>query len=287
MSDQTPLEKTKYSLLKIIDVSGFKVFDPVIRLLFGEEPGKQVGEITRYMITPIIFVCCCMLLWNFVAPRHKTKSGEVPAPKQVWGALITNDTIHNRENEKESDFALSDSNRENTIEEVTALLTEKEKASVELKAELVEVEAECKKEKQDALAPLKEELAQLKAENKKLRESRAVESSKIADSVAAKEADPESLLEYLRNDSQLKTAEKDSEKELKDKIKAIEDEDSKRLKFARLESSKVANEVQHLKKRLDYLSTGNRSEKVTAAEGQRSRFLWELCVVSTGLRWLV
>ena len=276
MSDQTPLEKTKYSLLKIIDVSGFKVFDPVVRLFFGEEPRKQVGEITRYMIAPIIFVCCCMLLWNFVAPRHKTKSGEVPAPRQVWGALITNDTIHNRENEKESDFALSDPERLETIEGVNALLAEKEKTSVELKAELVEVEAECKKEKEDALAPLKEDLVKLKAENKKLREARAGESAKIADSVAAKKADPDSLLEYLREDSALKTAEKDVEKELKDKIKAIEDEDPKRLKSAQLASSKVANEVQHLKKRLDYLTTGNRSEKVTAAEEAATEALGSL-----------
>ena len=273
MSDQTPVEKLKYTLLKIIDVSGFKVIDPVVRLLFGEEPSKQVGEIMRFMIMPIIFVACCLLLWNFVAPRHKTKSGEVPTPGQVWGAFKTNDRIHERENEKQSDFALAESTREETIEEVNAMLAEKEKISTDLKAELAVVEAECKKEKEDALAPLKEDLAKLKAENKELRKARVQESTKIADSVASKEADPESLLEFLRNDSVLKTAEKAAEKELKDKIKAVEDEDSKRLKVAQLESSKVANEVQHLKKRLDYLSTGNRSEKVSAAEGAATEAL--------------
>ena len=153
------------------------------------------------------------------------------------------------------------------------MLAEKEKISTDLKAELAVVEAECKKEKEDALAPLKEDLAKLKAENKELRKARVQESTKIADSVASKEADPESLLEFLRNDSVLKTAEKAAEKELKDKIKAVEDEDSKRLKVAQLESSKVANEVQHLKKRLDYLSTGNRSEKVSAAEGAATEAL--------------
>ena len=84
------------------------------------------------------------------------------------------------------------------------------------------------------------------------------------------------MLEYLREDSALKTAEKDVEKELKDKIKAIEDEDPKRLKSAQLASSKVANEVQHLKKRLDYLTTGNRSEKVTAAEEAATEALGSL-----------
>ena len=37
-------DKIKYGLLKAIDVSSFKVFDPVVRLLFGEEPRKQVKE---------------------------------------------------------------------------------------------------------------------------------------------------------------------------------------------------------------------------------------------------
>ena len=276
MSDQTPIEKFKYSLLKIIDVSGFKVFDPVVRLVFGEEPSKQISDITRYMITPIIFVVCCMLLWNFVAPRHKTKSGEVPSPKQVWGALITNDTIDERENEKESDFQLSDKQREATIEEVKSILAQREETSEELKAELVEVEAKYAQSEKDAIEPLTAALAKLKAENKKLRKARADESAKLAESVAAKESDPEKLLGYLRNDSVLTTAEKDSEKELKDQIAEIRNETPKPLKNARLASSKVANEVQHLKKRLDYLSTGNRSEKVAAAEKSATEALGSL-----------
>ena len=275
MSDQTPIEKLKYSLLKIIDVSGFKVFDPVVRLVFGEEPSKQVGEITRYMVAPIIFVCCCLLLWNFVAPRHKTKSGEVPSPKQVWGALVTNDTLDERENEKESDF-LSDERREARIEEVNELLAEKEKTSTELKATLAEVEARYKKEEAESLKPLSESLTKLKAENKKLRKSRSEEAAKLSESVAAKEADPEKLLDYLRNDNLLTTAEKDSEKELKDQIAVIRDETPKPLKNARLASSKAANEVQHLKKRLDYLSTGNRSQKVAAAEESATKALGSL-----------
>ncbi len=276
MSDQTPIEKIKYGLLKTIDVSGFKVFDPVVRLFFGEEPRKQLGDISRYMIAPIIFVCCCMLFWNFIAPRHKTKSGEVPTPKQVWNALVTNDTLDERENEKESDFQLSDEQREDTIATVTALVAEREKKSEELKAELAEIEAQCKKEQGEALEPLNQALAQLKAENKKLRESRAAESAKISKAIAAKEADPEKLLEYLRNDSEMTLAEKDSEKELKDKIKKIRDEEPKRLKAAQLASSQVANEVQHLKKRLDYLSTGNRSQKVAQAEESATKALGSL-----------
>ncbi len=266
MSDQTTLEKIKYGLLKTIDVSGFKVFDPVARLMFGEEPAKQVGEITRYMIVPIIFVCCCLAFWNFIAPRHKTKSGEVPTPKQVWSALVTNHTLHLRENEKASDFQISDQEREETIAQIKEIVTEKEKESVELKAKLVEVEAECKSEQETLLEPLEKALAELKAENKQKRDERTAEAAALSQSVISKTEPSDELLELLRTDSKLTAAAKDKEKELKDKIKLVRDEKPKKLKEARMASSKVANEVQHLKKRLDYLSTGNRSVKVTEAE---------------------
>ena len=266
MSDQTPLEKFKYGLLKTIDVSGFKVFDPVARLVFGEEPAKQVGEITRYMIVPIIFVCFCMAAWNFIAPRHKTKSGEVPTPKQVWSALVTNHTLHLRENEKQSDFQLIGKQREDTIAEIEKTLAEKEKESEELKSKLVEVEAECKSEQEGQLEPLNKALGELKAENKKLRDERTAEATKVSQSVIAKSAQSDELLEYLREDSKMTSAAKDNEKELKDDIKLVRDDKPKKQQEARLGSSKVANEVQHLKKRLDYLGTGNRSVKVAQAE---------------------
>ena len=266
MSDQTSLEKLKYSLLRVIDVSGFKVFDPVVRLMFGEEPGKQVGEITRYMVIPIIFVVFCLAAWNFIAPRHKTKSGEVPTPAQVWSAFVTQNTLHKRENQKESDFKSDSPEREDAIAKVTDLVVEKEKESTELKAKLVEVEADAKKVEADNLKPLNEDLAELKAENKKLRGARAEEGKKLSEAVAAKTATSEELLSAFRKDSELTSLEKDKEKELKDQIKEVRDTKPAELKEARLESSRVANEVQHLKKRLDYLTTGNRSLKVAEAE---------------------
>ena len=37
-------------------------------------------------------VLLCLGLWTVIAPRHKTKSGEVPTPAQVWDAMVINDT---------------------------------------------------------------------------------------------------------------------------------------------------------------------------------------------------
>lgn len=266
MSDQTPLEKVKYSLLKVIDVSGFKVFDPVVRLFFGEEPGKQVGEIMRYMVTPILFVLFCVTAWNFIAPRHKTKSGEVPTPTQVLSALATQHTLHLRENEKDADFKAASSDREETIEQINSVLEEKEKEAQELKEALAETEQKCTKEKADQLKPIEEQLAELKAKNKQLRAERTGEAVKLSEAVQAGDAKREELLAVYRKNSDLTALEKEAEGVLKDKIKEVRDLKPKELKAARLESSRVANEVQHLKKRLDYLTKGNRSLKVQAAE---------------------
>ncbi len=264
MSDQTFIEKFKYRLLRFIDISGFKVFDPVVRLFFGEEPKKQVGEITRFMIMPIVFVCCCLLLWNFVAPRHKTKSGEVPTPAQVWDALIVNDTIHKRENDKESDFALGADERTDAIAGVNETLESKAAELAELKVSLAEVEKTEKEKLEKSLEPLKAQQTELKAANKELRNARKAEAEKLAEAVVKKSSQPDDLLAFLREDAKLTEAEKETEKELKSQLKEL-DEDSKALKLARSDYSSLANEVNHLEKRLEYLQKGNRSLKVEKA----------------------
>ena len=80
-------DKIKYSILKVIDVSGFKVFDPPVRLLFGEEPQKQIQDIAKYMVIPIIFVSILIFFWATVITKLKTKSGEVPGPAKVATAF--------------------------------------------------------------------------------------------------------------------------------------------------------------------------------------------------------
>jgi nitrate/nitrite transport system permease protein len=276
MPEQTRIEKIKYGLLKTIDVSGFKVFDPVVRLFFGEEPQKQVKDITRYMLMPILFVCCCLVIWNFVAPRHKTKSGEVPTPEQVWSALKVNDTLHNRENEKESDFTLSDKERDERIKEVEILIAKKEEESKKLKEDLATIDAEVTKKKDESLAPLKAEYTELKAAHKEARAKRAAEAEKMADAVAEKKSATEDLLTLLRQSNKTKELEKEKEQVVKDQIAKINDDKPKVLQNAKMASDSVATEVQHLKKRLDYLTSGNRSMKVGKAKESATTALIKL-----------
>ena len=40
----------KYTILKFLDVSGFTFLSPVVRLVTGEEPAKQLKEISFLII---------------------------------------------------------------------------------------------------------------------------------------------------------------------------------------------------------------------------------------------
>ena len=49
---ETTAEKIKYRILRFLDITGFTVFDPMVRLAFGEEPKKQTEAISKYFFNP-------------------------------------------------------------------------------------------------------------------------------------------------------------------------------------------------------------------------------------------
>lgn len=274
-------DKIKYGLLKAIDISGFKAFDPVVRLLFGEEPKKQTADIAKYLITPILFVLLCVGLWNVIAPRHKTKSGEVPTPKEVWAALVINNTLNDRENQKENDFQLDGADRNTAIAAVSEKLKEKQTESEQLKASLRGIEEDIDAELAALLAPLQNTYDTLRAANKASKAGRTATIRKMSEAVVAKTVATAELLQAIRDDSAASDAEKDTEKLIKEQINTVRSSPPKSLKEAQLASNAVANEVQHLSKRLDYLQSGNRSLKVVTAENKTVAAIEKLNSAST------
>lgn len=265
MSDESKLESFKYALLKAVDISGFRVFDPVVRLLFGEEPSKQISAITRFMVVPMCFVGVCVALWTFVAPRHKTKSGEVPKPSQVWQALVVNDTLHKRETEKDDDFQSDGEAREARIEEITALIAEKKIVAEESQTKLTEVQTRVQTEMDAEVAPIQSRYDELKATNKKAKEDRLAAVTSLSDQVAKELATQEQLLDLIRQNRSLTEAAREEEKAIKEEIDEVLGSPPKELKQTQLAADSLANEIQHLNKRLDYLGSGNRSVKVEKA----------------------
>lgn len=261
-------DKIKYSILRFLDVTGFTVFDPIVRLSFREDPKKQVESILKFLIVPILFVLFCIGLWWIVAPKHKTKSGEVPTPDIVWRSAQINDTFSDREKLKESDFLLSGEEREAKLVEVEALMDQRNADLLVLNEELAKQEAAYQKQLEEKMAPLREKLEALKEENKMIK---ADAKAKVTETAAAYEvgkADGDALIAAVREEDIIKDAARDAENVYKDQIDDIRAEKYKPLEQARLNTNAVADEVQFLKKRIDFLSSANRSIKVAEAESK-------------------
>lgn len=265
MADPTK-DKIKYGLLKGIDASGFTVFDPIVRLAFGEEPQKQLRDIGRYMVVPIIFIGFCIMIWSIVAPRHKTKSGEVPGPLKVLNSYDDNSRFDARENEKQSDFNLAGAERIATLK-----MVEKQLADYQLQADkLSEIAKQTEEEGRDEIAaqiaPIKAKTDALTAQSKEAQAKRKADLEALAEKVAAKEAKPAALVAAIRADSDATDLEKTAISELKTEMEEVRSNPPPKIKKARLASNKVADEVQHYKKRVDYLTRSNRSVKLEEAE---------------------
>ena len=265
MAEKTS-DAIKYKILRFLDVTGFTVFDPIVRLAFKEEPRKELKAIFQFMLIPIAFVAFCVLVWWQVAPNHKTKSGEVPTPDVVWNAAKINDTFSDREKTKQRDFLLVGEAREQTLAEVESLIETRSVELESLEAELAQQEADYKAMLERRISPLQAKLEVVKEKNDtiedSLKEATEVEAAKIE----AGEGSTEALLTIFRDLDKAKDLARKEESLIKEGIDVIRADKYKPLAQARLDVNAVADDIQFLKKRVDFLSDSNRSMKVAEAK---------------------
>ena len=278
---ETTAEKIKYRILRFLDITGFTVFDPMVRLAFGEEPKKQTEAITKYFLIPILFVMLCTGLWWVIAPKHKTKSGEVPTPDVVWRAATINDTFSAREQIKADDFILSGSEREATLAAVTELIATREADLEILNQALAQHEADYAQQLEQRIAPLKAKLATLSGQNRELRSVAKAAITEAAAQFEAGQVASEAVVAAVRNERQVYANGRASESLIKQAIEAIRSEKYKPMEAARLSVNAVANELQFLNKRVDFLSDSNRSLKVAEAKQKLVEQKSELAAAST------
>lgn len=265
MAEKTS-DKIKYRILRFLDITGFTVFDPIVRLAFAEEPKKQVEAISKFLVIPAIFLTFCLGLWWVVAPNHKTKSGEVPTPDIVWKSALINDTFSEREKAKESDFLLEGEARLKALADVEKQIEEKNAELAELNAALKEQEAAYEAQLEARLSPVDAKLNALKEVHKKNKADRKVALAEASENYAAGKIKKEELIAALRNNDEQKGLESDEQRVYKNELDVIRADKFKPLEKARLEVNAVADEVQFLKKRVDFLTRANRSVKVAEAE---------------------
>ena len=256
-------EAVKYKILRFLDIIGFTVFDPIVRLAFGESPAKQIEKIIKYLIIPILFITVCVIVWWVVAPNHKTKSGEVPTPNIVWQSALINDRFSEREKLKESDFLLEGEERVSMLNIVKSKI-ESERENLKVLGEKLAFQEESyESQLNERISPIKTKLNALAQENKAANALAKSEINQIAESLIAGESSPEDLLATIKKADKQKSEARDAESILKKQIEDIRSEKYKPLEQARLDFNSVADEIQFMKKRIDFLSTSNRSVKVS------------------------
>jgi len=251
------LKKFKYILLKTIDISGFKVLDPPVRLIFGEEPDKQVKDIIKYMFLPIVFCLTCFLFWNWIAPQHKTKSGQVPTPPVVWQSAKDNYRYHQREAEKAADYNRDKEEREALITEIKEKIPEMEKEQEALAEKADEILKEAEEGVKVKASGIIEEYDSLEKQFADSQEKRTKELETLATTVSEEE-----FMKQVREDVIMTKEEKDELSALKFKRDEALANFPTIVTTSRMAASRMANEILHSNARLEVLEKHNKELKI-------------------------
>ncbi|MGE9297371.1 MAG: ABC transporter permease subunit [Puniceicoccales bacterium] len=253
----------KFKILKALDVAGLQVFDPIVRLVCGENPPEQLRKIGLFIGVPILTFLIFLGLWSYLAPRHTTKAGEVPTPGVVKDAADGIWTFHVWENQKAKDFQLSGAQREKALAEVESRIAELKPLAAAAGEELSALEAKSKAQIDEQVGPLQDEYRELRSASRA--EANAREDALMAEAdalPAGNAAAREDFLEKVAAHEQQVAADRETMRAFKEKIDAAYAEKFPELEAVRSQYNTYEEELQYLSKRLDYLTAGNQSVKL-------------------------
>lgn len=82
-------------------VLGLAWLTPLWRMLAGENPKNQLGDLWRLAIVPMLAILGFLALWAVLAPKVVTSLGAIPGPAQVWEqvGVLHADALAEREKE--------------------------------------------------------------------------------------------------------------------------------------------------------------------------------------------
>ncbi len=257
----------KYTTLKIIDTAGLSFLSPVVRLISGEEPRKQLKEIGRCIVVPVFAFLAFIWLWSILAPKHKTKSGEVPTPGVVWDANDGIQRFHQFESAKERAFLLTGEERTTALKRATDRMAEVEKLELLAKKQL-EAARGASKDKFDALVtPYKKTYDAKREEYRAFRiQSSATLKQEAVNLTGADETKRLAYLDSLRNVNAKQEALKKEVDTLKAALDAAEEQTFPEVKAALREATLLAEEKQFLTKYIYLLGENSREVKLAAAK---------------------
>jgi len=263
----------KFKILKALDLAGLQVFDPVVRLICGENPKEQLRKIGLFIGVPVLTFLVFLGLWSYLAPRHTTKAGEVPTPGVVKEAADGIWTFHVRENQKAKDFLLSGEARAKALADVQARIAELEPLAAAAQEKLAALERASQVEIENLVGPLQDEYRAMRMQSRD--DARAREKQLMAEAEALPLGDDNARDGFLRkvaaHDAKI-AADREALRAFKGKIDAAYAEKFPELEAVRGQYNAYEQELQYLSKRRDYLSEGNQSVKL-AGEQERLKQL--------------
>lgn len=261
----------KYRIFKAIDVCGLNFLTPVVRLMYGEEPQKQLKDIGRFIVVPMVAFMVFIGVWGFLAPRHTTKYGAVPTPAETWDAWGSILTFHERETAKEQAIVAPAAEREAVEKFADARLEELQPLIAEAKQGVADARAAEKERKDELIAPLQAEYDLLKEEYDAGRKEQQAELKAAAEAIAT-DADRQALTEeYLALDAWM-DEKKEAYNKVKDQIGLIRNQKDPELLAAIALETNYAEEAQFLRKMQELAGPSSREETVASAEAKLAEY---------------
>ena len=256
----------KYHLLKFLDISGLTFLTPILRLAYGEEPHVQLRRIGQLIVIPALAIVAFLVLWTQLAPRHKTKSGEVPTPAVVWDAARGIWEFHTRENDKQKAFELTGDQRNQQIAAIETRLKELESLAEEADRQVRDAEAAAALQLGKKVAEVQKRFA---AEVAALQKASAAKQAALQTLAASlKPNDMPGHEQLLAETKAFNVAEKQAAermKEIRSEEDSLRSEKDPKLTVARSVQTAVAEEKRYLVKMSEQLTRANRETRVADA----------------------
>ncbi len=259
--------KLKYKILKAVDVSGFTFLDPIIRLCYREEPDEQLRRIFKFIVVPIMAFTAFVLVWAYLAPRHTTKSGEVPTPTVVWDAAKGIWVFHQRENAKKAAYLVPAVAVEQAVAAATGRQAELESELIPAaKKKVASVGDDEAAWRAELIGPMETKYANLKGVYDALRKERQSGIIEISKRIETS-VDKQELLDALRANEALTEQEGAELKSIENRLNSLKGRRYAPAYWASRELGSLEEERQYLVKLIDVL-TNTRSAKVSELESQ-------------------
>jgi nitrate/nitrite transport system permease protein len=257
----------KFRIIKFLDIAGLTFLTPIVRLLTGEEPGIQLKKIGQFIVIPVLSVIAFLILWTQIAPRHKTKSGEVPTPSVVWNAAVGIWEFHARENYKQRAFELTGDRKADWLAATESRLQNLERLSAEADRQVAVAEAKSSEAMNTRVAELRGKTTELEAKLQKEADARTEKLQTLTASLnPGDEAGHAQLLSEVKANNDASAAAGELLKQIRSEEDALRSVKDSGLITARAAQTAIAEEKQYLLKISEQLTRGNRESKVAEAE---------------------